>query len=63
MIDGSMVVDRIATDIDPSFDELVDSIKTSGQQVPVLVRPAEVAASRSPMAIAACVPPRGSGSR
>lgn len=40
-VDGSMVVDRIATDIDPSFDELVDSIKTSGQQVPILVRPAE----------------------
>jgi ParB family chromosome partitioning protein len=39
LIDGSMVVDRIATDIDPSFDNLVDSIKEAGQQVPILVRP------------------------
>lgn len=40
-IDGSMVVDRILTDIDPQFDSLVESIKTSGQQVPILVRPIE----------------------
>lgn len=41
LIDASMVVDRIATDIDPSFDELVGSIRQSGQQVPILVRPRE----------------------
>lgn len=41
LIDASMVVDRIATEIDPSFDELVASIKESGQQVPILVRPRE----------------------
>ncbi|MGI3899191.1 MAG: plasmid partitioning protein RepB [Janthinobacterium lividum] len=41
VIDGSMVVDRIATEIDPSFDELVESIRQSGQQVPILVRPSE----------------------
>lgn len=41
LIDASMVVDRIATEIDPSFDELIESIKQSGQQVPILVRPRE----------------------
>ena len=41
MIDGSMVVDRIATDVDPSFEDLVESIRDSGQQVPILVRPSD----------------------
>jgi ParB family chromosome partitioning protein len=39
-IDASMIADRIAVEDDPSLDELVESIRTSGQQVPVLVRPA-----------------------
>lgn len=38
-IDASMVTDRLAADIDPSFDDLVDSLRASGQQVPILVRP------------------------
>lgn len=38
-IDGSPVADRIATEIDHDFDELVESLKHSGQQVPILVRP------------------------
>ncbi|MFE1599447.1 plasmid partitioning protein RepB [Methylobacterium sp. ID0610] len=40
-IAGSFVADRIATDADPHFDELVDSLRMSGQQVPILVRPME----------------------
>jgi ParB family chromosome partitioning protein len=40
-IDASLISDRIAADVDPSFDELVESIRASGQQVPVLVRPLE----------------------
>ena len=39
LLDGSMVVDRIVMDVDPNFDELVDSIQSAGQQVPILVRP------------------------
>lgn len=39
LIDASMISDRIIMDIDPSFEELVDSIKSAGQQVPILVRP------------------------
>ncbi|MGI6244422.1 MAG: plasmid partitioning protein RepB [Pseudochelatococcus sp.] len=39
LVDGSMVADRLRTDIDPSFDELVASMRESGQQVPILVRP------------------------
>ena len=38
-IDVSPVADRIVTEVDPGFDELVESFKTSGQQVPILVRP------------------------
>ena len=38
-IDGSIVRDRLTLEVDPSFDALVASIETSGQQVPILVRP------------------------
>jgi ParB family chromosome partitioning protein len=38
-IDGSMVSDRLTAEVDPSFDGLVESIRSSGQQVPILVRP------------------------
>lgn len=38
-IDSSKIVDRIAIDIDPDFDALVESIAEHGQQVPILVRP------------------------
>lgn len=38
-VDASMVTDRLVAEIDPEFDELVESIRTSGQQVPILVRP------------------------
>ena len=38
-IDGSMVNDRLPAEIDPSFDALVESMRVSGQQVPILVRP------------------------
>lgn len=40
-IDVSPVADRIATEIDPSFDELIESMRSSGQQVPILVRPVQ----------------------
>ena len=36
---GSKITDRIPIDIDPRFDELVESIREHGQQVPILVRP------------------------
>ncbi|PWE55676.1 plasmid partitioning protein RepB [Metarhizobium album] len=39
MVDGSMVNDRLIIDVDPDFQELVASIRESGQQVPILVRP------------------------
>ena len=39
-VDASMVSDRLVADIDAKFDELVESMRTSGQQVPILVRPA-----------------------
>ena len=38
-VDGSLILDRIPTEIDSSFDALVSSIKENGQQVPILVRP------------------------
>jgi len=38
-IESSLIADRIATDIDPDFEALVESIRSSGQQVPILVRP------------------------
>lgn len=38
-IDHSRITDRIPTDVDVAFDQLVASIAENGQQVPVLVRP------------------------
>lgn len=37
-VEPSKIADRITIDIDPAFDELVESIRESGQQVPVLLR-------------------------
>jgi len=39
LIDPSMIMDRIAFNSDPEFDELKSAIETNGQQVPILVRP------------------------
>jgi len=39
LIDGSFVSDRMADATDASIDALVESIRESGQQVPILVRP------------------------
>ena len=39
LLDGSLVTDRLPIEVDPSFDALVESIRSSGQQVPILVRP------------------------
>lgn len=36
---GSRITDRIPVDVDPKFDELVETIREHGQQVPILVRP------------------------
>lgn len=38
-IEGSRIADRIAIDVDPGFETLVESIRERGQQVPILVRP------------------------
>lgn len=38
-IEDSRIADRIPTDVDPAFDQLVSSIEEYGQQVPILVRP------------------------
>jgi ParB family transcriptional regulator, chromosome partitioning protein len=38
-LDSSMVSDRLTAEIDPSFDALVESLRSNGQQVPILVRP------------------------
>lgn len=38
-VDASPVSDRLTLDVDPTFDALVTSMKESGQQVPILVRP------------------------
>lgn len=46
VVDSGMVKDRIFIDVDPSFNELVDSIAGNGQQVPILVRPIEDQAGR-----------------
>ena len=45
-LDSSLVRDRIDAAIDPSFEDLVTSIGSSGQQVPILVRRHPVTASR-----------------
>lgn len=39
LIDQSPIADRLPTELDPGFDELVSSIQRHGQQVPILVRP------------------------
>lgn len=38
-VEPSKIADRITIDVDPAFDELVESIRENGQQVPVLLRP------------------------
>ncbi|MEW5423955.1 plasmid partitioning protein RepB [Amorphus sp. 3PC139-8] len=38
-IDQSSVADRLHVDHDPDFEQLVESIRDQGQQVPILVRP------------------------
>jgi ParB family chromosome partitioning protein len=45
-IDSSFVSDRIADATDPSLDALVESMRQSGQQVPILVRPHPTATGR-----------------
>lgn len=45
-IDHSRIADRIPIDVDPAFDQLVESIGENGQQVPILVRPSPDAAGR-----------------
>lgn len=39
LIDRSPVEDRIQDPLDPDFETLMESLRTSGQQVPILVRP------------------------
>jgi ParB family chromosome partitioning protein len=39
LLDGSFVADRIADATDSTLDGLVESMRESGQQVPILVRP------------------------
>jgi ParB family chromosome partitioning protein len=46
LIDASFIADRIADAHDPSLASLVESIRESGQQVPVLVRPHPTVAGR-----------------
>lgn len=46
LVDASFVADRIADANDPSIATLVESIRESGQQVPVLVRPHPTAVGR-----------------
>ena len=38
-VEESMIADRLAAPVDPSFEALKESIQASGQQVPILVRP------------------------
>jgi ParB family transcriptional regulator, chromosome partitioning protein len=38
-IEASFIRDRIPTDHDPALQELISSMRESGQQVPILVRP------------------------
>ena len=45
-IEPSPIADRIPTDVDPAFDELVQSISDNGQQVPILVRPSPAGQGR-----------------
>ncbi|WP_018260178.1 plasmid partitioning protein RepB [Methylobacterium sp. WSM2598] len=46
LIDASFIADRVADPTDPSLASLVESVRESGQQVPVLVRPHPVSAGR-----------------
>lgn len=39
LIDASPIADRLPSDLDPGFDQLLASIEQNGQQVPILVRP------------------------
>ena len=41
LVEGSFIEDRLSNDspLDDSFEELVESIRANGQQVPILVRP------------------------
>lgn len=39
LIDGSFIADRVPDPTDPSIAALVESIRESGQQVPILLRP------------------------
>lgn len=46
LVDPSFVADRFARTADPAYRRLVESIRDSGQQVPILVRPHPEAAGR-----------------
>lgn len=46
LIDDSFIADRVADANDPSLATLVESVRESGQQVPVLVRPHPTAEGR-----------------
>ena len=46
LIESSFVADRIADATDPTLDGLVESMRESGQQVPILVRPHPTSADR-----------------
>jgi ParB family chromosome partitioning protein len=46
LLDPSFVSDRLARDEDADFRRLVESIRSNGQQVPILVRPHSQAAGR-----------------
>ncbi|KQQ19151.1 plasmid partitioning protein RepB [Methylobacterium sp. Leaf123] len=46
LIDDSFIADRVADPNDPSLATLVESVRESGQQVPVLVRPHPTAPGR-----------------
>jgi ParB family chromosome partitioning protein len=39
LVDGSSIADRIPTANDPEYDALLESMRESGQKVPILVRP------------------------
>jgi len=46
LIDGSFVADRVSDATDPTFEALIESIRESGQHVPILVRPHPKASDR-----------------
>lgn len=39
LVDGSAIADRLPTPKDPQFDALLESMRSYGQKVPILVRP------------------------